>query len=319
LGWFDHTIDYIGLLPESVFDAVRLGRLRILFYYHEGDDPFKIKNRLDTLCAMWDLTYDAYRFVSGNTAAAAIENFVWFADHELLYYIRNRNEQRIFENTGSQRRIFTALARTHQWWRATALADLHRRGLLANSYWSYNPARRADTTIQDCAIEIDILDIKDDLMQFVARAPYRADDLTAEDHNNHSITVMEHYRNSSCNIIFETLFDADGSGGAFVSEKTFKPIKHGQPFVVVGCAGTLQLLRDLGYRTFDSVIDNSYDRIENNTRRWLAVRTAIEQIAHGDRDQFRLRCQTDVAHNQALFLTSKANRLNMLLRKLNND
>jgi hypothetical protein len=119
--------------------------------------------------------------------------------------------------------------------------------------------------------------------------------------------------------VLETLFDADGSGGAFVSEKIFKPIKHAQPFVVAGCAGTLQVLRDLGYRVFDRVIDNTYDSITDNTQRWLAVRRVIESIAHGDLDQFRLRCAADVEHNQALFLSSKADRLNMLLRKLNND
>lgn len=319
LAWFDHTIDYIALLPECVFDAVKLGRLRILFYYHEGDDPFKIKNRLDSLCAMYKLDYTAYKFVSGNTAAADIENFVYFADHELLYYIRNNNEEKIFKTTGSPMRTFTALARRHQWWRATALADLYRQGLLDNSYWSYNPGVRADTTIEDCPIKIDNLNIRSYLAEFVAGGPYLADDLTVDQHNNHSITYMPHYDNSACNIVFETLFDADGSGGAFVSEKTFKPIKHAQPFVVAGCAGTLQLLRDLGYRTFDRVINNRYDLIQDNTRRWFALRAAIAEIKHGDLDVFRRECAADVEHNRSLFSSTKADRLNMLSRKLLND
>jgi hypothetical protein len=119
--------------------------------------------------------------------------------------------------------------------------------------------------------------------------------------------------------VFETLFDADGSGGAFVSEKTFKPIKHGQAFVVAGCRGTLQVLRDLGYRTFDSVIDTSYDSITDNTQRWIAVRGVIESIKTSNLDVFRSKCAADVEHNRSLFLSSKANRLNMLSRKLNND
>ena len=319
IAWFDFTIDYIGLLPEAVRDAVEQNKLRILFYYHEGDDPHKIKNRLDSLCAMYKLNYNAYRFVSGNTQAAAIENFVYFADHELLYYTRNKNEEKIVETSGSSMRTFTALTRTHQWWRATALADLKRQGLLDTSYWSYNPAVRADNTIEDCPIKIDNLNIRSYLAEFVAGGPYLADSLTTEQHNTHSITYMPHYDNSACNIVFETLFDADGSGGAFVSEKTFKPIKHAQPFVVAGCAGTLQLLRDLGYRTFDRVINNRYDLIRDNTRRWFALRDAITEIKHGDLDLFRARCAEDVEHNRSLFLSSKADRLNMLSRKLLND
>ena len=319
LGWFDFAVDYIALLPLTVFDAVRAGKLRILFYYHEGDDPFKIKNRLDSLCAAYKLTYDAYRFVSGNTAAAAIENFVYFADHELLYYTRNKNDKKILKTRGSLQRTFTCLSRTHQWWRATALADLHRRGLLDDSYWSYNPHITVGNTIEDCPIEIDTLNIREYLTLFMQNGPYSADDLAPEQHNDHTVTVAEHYRNAYCNIVFETLFDADGSGGAFLSEKTFKPIKHGQPFVVAGCAGTLQVLRDLGYRVFDSVIDTTYDTIQDNTRRWIALRGVIESIAHGDLDAFRKKCRADVEHNQALFLASKANRLNMLFRKIQND
>lgn len=319
LGFFDFGVDYIGLLPEAVFDAVKNSQLRILFYYHEGDDPHKIKNRLDSLCAAYKLNYNVYKFVSGNTQAADIENFVYFADHELLYYNRNKNHTKILKTIGSQMRTFTCLTRTHQWWRATALADLHRRGLLDNSYWSYNPAITVGNTIEDCPIEIDTLNIRDDLMRFMQGGPYTADDLTSDDHNNHSLTVEEHYRNASCNIVVETLFDADGSGGAFLSEKTFKPIKHGQAFVVAGCAGTLQVLRDLGYRVFDSVIDTSYDLITDNTQRWIALRTVIESIAHGDLDRFRRACAADVRHNQQLFLSTKANRLNMLIRKIQND
>jgi hypothetical protein len=149
--------------------------------------------------------------------------------------------------------------------------------------------------------------------------PYRADDLTSTDHNNHAVTVEEHYNNSYCNIIFETLFDADGSGGAFLTEKTFKPIKHGQAFVVAGCRGSLQVLRDLGYRVFDSVIDNTYDTIQDNTLRWIALRGVIESIKTSNLELFRARCAADVEHNQLLFLSSKADRLNMLSRKIQND
>ena len=320
LAFFDFTIDYIALLPSTVLTDLKAQRLRILFYYHEGDDPAKIKVRLDSLCELHELRTNVYRFVSGNTAADRLTNFIYFADHELLYYNRNRNDKKIFKTNGSPMRMFTSLTRTHQWWRATALADLNSRFLLDNSYWSYNPTITVGNTIEDCPIEIDCLYLRADLMEFVRNGPYRADELTADQHNDHSITYMPHYTNSYCNIVFETLFDADGSGGAFLSEKTFKPIKHAQPFVVVGCAGTLQVLRDLGYRVFDGIIDNSYDLIQDNTQRWSRLVHAIERIKYsGNMDLWRERCQADVEHNQALFLRSKADRLNMLSRKLLND
>jgi hypothetical protein len=215
-------------------------------------------------------------------------------------------------------RVFTSLTRTHQWWRATALADLYRRSLLDNSYWSYNPNITVGNVIEDCPIEIDRLGIREELKEFMSNGPYRADELNSSEHNDHSITVEEHYTNSYCNIVFETLFDADGSGGAFLSEKTFKPIRHAQPFVIVGCPGSLQLLRTMGYSVFDGIIDNTYDTIENNTDRWIAVRNTIESIKNSDLELFKERCCADVEHNQQLFLRTKWDRLNMLFQQITN-
>lgn len=319
VGFFNFAIDYIELIDPRVVTLVKENRLRILWYYHEGDDPHKIKKRLDALCVLHSIDINSYVFVTGNTACEELSNFIHFPDHELLFYLRNKNDKKILKTTGSHERVFTSLVRTHQWWRATALADLYSRFLLDNSYWSYNPHITVGNRIEDCPIEIDVLHLRTELNSFVANGPYRADDLNPAEHNDHSITVMEHYTNSYCNIIFETLFDADGSGGAFLTEKTFKPIKHGQPFVIVGCVNSLQLLRDLGYRVFDGTIDNSYDCIADNTERWRVLSNTIEQIKYSNLKEFRARCQEDVEHNQRLFSASKWDRLNMLFRKINKD
>ena len=41
--------------------------------------------------------------------------------------------------------------------------------------------------------------------------------------------------------------------------------------MIVGQAGSLDLLRSLGYKTFDGIIDESYDTILNNPDRLEAV------------------------------------------------
>jgi hypothetical protein len=114
----------------------------------------------------------------------------------------------------------------------------------------------------------------------------------------------------------ETHFDADQSGGAFLTEKTFKPIKHGQPFVIVGAPGSLKALRALGYRTFDHAIDNSYDLETDNTRRWQMTLNAIQKIQEQDPDQWFSSCLDDILYNQQHFLRSKKDRLNNLYDKL---
>ena len=316
LGFFDFAIDYFGLLSDPVYDAVKDGRLRVLFYYHEGDNPFRIKERLDSLCYAWGLSLNSYRFISGNTAANALDNFIYFPDHELLYWRRNRAIIPAPFDNNKRTRDFTCLSRTHKWWRATALADLKRNDLLKNSFWSYNTEISVNDLFEDNPIEIDTLNIRTDLMDFIQQGPYRCDELTAEDHNDHAQIVDQHYTASACSIVLETHFDADQSGGAFLTEKTFKPIKYAQPFVIVGAAGSLRTLRSLGYRTFDHAIDNTYDSIENNTDRWLAVLDTVREIKKKNLTKWLELCRTDAEHNQQLFLATKADRLNTLLNRL---
>lgn len=312
LGFFDFNIDYFELIPAQVFEQ----KLTVLFYYHEGDNPYRIKQRLDNLCQKHNLDPGCYRFVSGNTVADKIKNFAWFPDHELLYWQRNQKvlASSIHLNPRSYR--FTILNRTHKWWRATVMADLQRSGVLDHSQWSYNTDVTVGDDPADNPIEIDVLELRDSVENFIKLGPYTCDNLTADQHNDHHLHVPTHYTNSYCHIVIETHFDADQSGGSFLTEKTFKPIKHGQPFVIVGAPGTLQALKNLGYRTFDHVIDNSYDLETDNTRRWQMILTAIQQIQEQDPDLWFARCLDDVIHNQQHFLSSKKDRLNTLYDKL---
>jgi hypothetical protein len=57
-----------------------------------------------------------------------------------------------------------------------------------------------------------------------------------------------------------------------LTEKTFKPIALGMPFVIVGTQGSLRYLRSYGFRTFGDLWDESYDDEPNDHKR-------IEKIA----------------------------------------
>ena len=317
IGWFDFETDYFGLMSDPVHALLRSGAMRVLFYYHEGDNPYHIRNRLDSLCDAYRLPLDSYRFVSGNTAADAIPGFVYFADHELLYWRRNSTVPATPFRSGPRPYDFTALSRTHKQWRATAMTDLWRRGLLTGSQWSYNTEVAVDEAEFANPLEQDSLVIRADQQRFLAGAPYSCDTLDSGAHNDHGLTNTEHYTDSYCNLVLETHFDADRSGGTFLTEKTFKPIKHGQPFVVLGPPGSLAQLRRMGYRTFDHVIDNAYDLERNNTMRWFMVADAIRQLKNRNLAEWIDLCRADVLHNQQLFVSSKADRLNRLLTQLN--
>jgi len=315
LGFFNFEIDYFELLPPRVFTELWHSHIRILFYYHEGDDPVKIKQRLDALVAQHQLPKHCYKFVSGNTAARDVEDFVYFADFELWYWHRNSGSRALTIHSEPREREFTALNRLHKSWRATAMADLLQNHVLDNSYWSYcEPGTLVD---EDNPIEIDSIgQLRTATEQFLKSAPYYSDELDQASRNNHANLVAKYFTNSYCHIVLETHFDADQSGGTFLTEKTFKPIKHGQMFFVAGPAGSLQTLRDLGYRTFDGILDNSYDWDTNNTNRWRKLCNAIVK-AQSDLPRLFARARADIEHNQRLFLELKTARLNILLEHIN--
>jgi hypothetical protein len=58
-----------------------------------------------------------------------------------------------------------------------------------------------------------------------------------------------------------------------LTEKTFKPIAMGMPFIIVGTQGSLKYLRSYGFKTFGDLWDESYDDEPDDSKR-------IEKIAH---------------------------------------
>jgi len=74
-------------------------------------------------------------------------------------------------------------------------------------------------------------------------------------------------------IVTETVFYYDK---LHLTEKAFKPIVMKQPFMLLGAVGNLAYLKSYGFKTFDGIIDESYDTIVDNDARTEAV---VAQIA----------------------------------------
>ena len=74
-------------------------------------------------------------------------------------------------------------------------------------------------------------------------------------------------------IVTETVFYYDK---LHLTEKIFKPIVMKQPFMLLGAVGNLAYLKSYGFKTFEGIIDESYDTIVDNDARTEAV---VAQIA----------------------------------------
>lgn len=71
----------------------------------------------------------------------------------------------------------------------------------------------------------------------------------------------------------------------FLSEKTFKPMLYLQPFILISVPNSLELLRDMGYKTFHPYIDESYDHEKDDRERLLMILKEIEKFVNYTHNQ----------------------------------
>lgn len=76
-------------------------------------------------------------------------------------------------------------------------------------------------------------------------------------------------------LVTETVFDYPHN---WTSEKTWKPIVHLRPFVIAGPPGSLAHLRSLGFKTFSTWWDESYDEIQDPLLRMKSIIELLKKI-----------------------------------------
>ena len=84
-----------------------------------------------------------------------------------------------------------------------------------------------------------------------------------------------------------------------ITEKTFKPIAMGMPFVIVGTQGSLEYLRSYGFRTFEGIWDESYDLAEDSVRieRIASLLRSLDELPVSAKQDLFDQAQEVVEHN----------------------
>jgi hypothetical protein len=105
------------------------------------------------------------------------------------------------------------------------------------------------------------------------------------------------YLDTYFSLVTETVFDYPYT---FRTEKIWKPVAIGHPFILVSNAGYYRDLHDLGFRTFGHVIDESFDNIENNQDRLSRIITVVKDLCNQDLSAFITETQEVCKYNQQL-------------------
>lgn len=108
------------------------------------------------------------------------------------------------------------------------------------------------------------------------------------------IIPLEVYQRSAYSLVCETNFDNDF---VFFTEKTVKPILARRLFVMIGNRFALARLRSIGFRTFQGILDETYDEIEATDQRFLAALEQLKWLCAQDQSQILERCRPILEHN----------------------
>jgi hypothetical protein len=197
--------------------------------------------------------------------------------------------------------------RTHRKW---MLAQLRIQGLLDNSLYSClhsRNARNADLTLMHNG---------QDLMQLIEPlhylpAKYEVDryadriGLPPSDPNvkyqlfdnewGEAYIKPDPYIDTYFSLVTETVFDTPHS---FRTEKIWKPIMMGHPWIAVTNAGFYRDLHNLGFKTFDSIIDEDFDQIQDPQKRLERITSIVKDLCQGNLKDFLSQAQGICKYNQ---------------------
>ena len=199
---------------------------------------------------------------------------------------------------------FSVFSRNYRSWRLSLFLELINRGILKEvnySFHNYNPYIEGLVFPLD-SIKEDVVkegyELTEEVEEWINKVPY---DLGNKSHKWSSV-IFDAIDSSDIHIVIESHFDpflgrnfesfkpkynpltiAPG----FLTEKTWKPISCRKPFILAATPYSLRDLRKLGYKTFDGIIDESYDTMENDQERMKAIGAEIERINNLPKEAYK--------------------------------
>ncbi len=276
----------------------------VLIFPLEGDSGYGRFNRdyeiLDSWCKQHQLNSQQVYFVHGNQNINNTQQhrFTKVPANMFLCWNEPVNDLVNFEPV-DLKNLFLSYNRRAKEHRALALAhiineQLFDRGLISyhgdgvknthevlRTVWRTNLSQAADTIDSLIPLELDM-------------------DLGVNNPAYKNI-MLAHYANTFLSLIAETHVT---EGVQFFSEKIWKPISVGHPFMLVASSGMLELLKSQGYKTFDQWWNEDYDReadLDQRIRMILSELKRLSMLSLDELKRMRMEMQPILKFNQELF------------------
>jgi hypothetical protein len=127
---------------------------------------------------------------------------------------------------------------------------------------------------------------------------------TVDSHSSADFDLLD-YESTKIEVVLETLFDDDR---LHLTEKTLRPIAMGQPFILASTYGSLQYLRQYGFKTFSDCWDESYDMMSDSLERMNKLTDVMSNIVSmppDKREEMLKQAQLIAEYNKKHFFSDK--------------
>jgi hypothetical protein len=185
--------------------------------------------------------------------------------------------------TGTRKKTFLCFNRRYNDHRLMLYLQMVKTGLIDQSYYSMDKTQPESNRsfVDNCKyllsrfadMDLNAADVlvADNLLPLILDNP---------NFNNYpmeqSVDPVQHfYNNSLVNIVTETYFF---NNIIHITEKTYKPIAFKQPFVMIAAPGSLQHVKDMGFKTFNEFWDESYDQEKDHKIRFRKILKVLEEV-----------------------------------------
>jgi hypothetical protein len=213
---------------------------------------------------------------------------------------------------------FSVFSRKYEKWRLKFYLELLQNDLLTHFNYTFNnvdPYGAQPTAIPLDSVKSDIASmgypINEKISNWVSGMPYTLK--TDHVRNKLSDELYEALSTSAINVVIESHFDPfwnfqghrklispEEFSPAFPTEKVYKAIGCGRPFIMFTTPYFLKEFKQLGFKTFSPFIDETYDSIEDNVKRLNAIVEEIKRLSNLKQDVFDTiikECEEIARHN----------------------
>jgi len=290
-------------ISDRVRSDVLANRAHILFLYTQEGDLSYCRTKFYELVSKLCLPKQQILFLHGSQSTekfcdapftyVPVNIFHWWLNH-----YRTTTEPTVY--TGDK--LFLLYNRQVRFHRLCMLAGLIQNQLLDRGIFSCGVFRFHDI---ESILKANGYDLNDHEFQIL-----RGIELTSPDNeiansdiiNRPTQIHFDDYKKTFLSLVAETLSD-----DIFLSEKTYKPLAAGHPFILLAAPGQLAYLKTLGYQTFDQYWNEDYDKEHDLHARIKKIIDILKYLNSKSRQELvdmRQSMISILTHNQTLFRLS---------------